>query len=165
MPNLKSPPPAPQMQELDYFVGRFECRGQVLDTPFSERHSFKRTLNGKMDLDGHWFFMRIDEVETSEHPQPVRGNWQITFDRDAARFVSLWTDNMGRWAEQHSPGWAGNSIAFTGSALVNQRPGAVRDTLIKDTADAMRFLVDFQIDGTWIRFIELTCIRSGQAQP
>lgn len=161
MPNLKSLPPAPQMRQLDYFVGHFRCQGLVLDTPFSLRHRFSRTLDGRMELDGHWFLMRIDEAETTEHTQPVRGIWQITFDRNAACFVSLWTDNMGRWAEQRSRGWDGNSLAFTGAALVNQRPGAVRDTLVRNTADEMRFLVDFEIEGSWSRFLELTCVRSG----
>ena len=160
MPNLKSSRPAPQMGELDYFVGQFGCEGFVLDTPFSARHQFSRTLDGRIDLDGHWFFMRIDELETPAHTQPVRGNWQITFDRKAGCFVSLWTDNMGRWAEQRSPGWEGDNMAFTGPALVNQRPGAVRDTLVRNTVDEMSFLVDFEIEGCWTRFIELTCVRS-----
>lgn len=160
MPNLTSSLPAPQMRELSYFVGHFGCQGLVLDTTFSARHVFSRTLDGKIDLDGHWFFMRIDEAQTPEHAQPVRGNWQITFDRRAGCFVSLWTDNMGRWAEQRSPGWEGNRMAFTGDALVNQHPGAVRDTLVRNSADEMRFLVDFEIEGNWTRFIELTCLRS-----
>jgi hypothetical protein len=28
------------------------------------------------------------------------------------------------------------------------------------TTDAMRFLVDFQIDGIWTRFMDLTCRRT-----
>jgi hypothetical protein len=80
MPNLMSSLPAPQMLDLSYFVGHFGCQGFVLDTTFSARHVFSRTPDGRIDLDGHWFFMRIDEVQTPEHTQPVRGNWQITFD-------------------------------------------------------------------------------------
>jgi hypothetical protein len=32
--------------------------------------------------------------------------------------------------------------------------------MIKSSADAMRFLVDFQIDGIWTRFMDLTCRRT-----
>ena len=55
MPDLESSQPAPRMQELRYFVGQFECHGEVLDTPFSTRHPLKRVLDGRMDLDDHWF--------------------------------------------------------------------------------------------------------------
>src|SRR5262245_31236675 len=100
MPTFKPAESAAQMQSLSYLLGDFECHGEVLDTPFSTRHAFTRFLHGTMDLDGHWFFMRIDEVQTPEHPRPLRCNWQMTFDRSAQCFVSLWTDNMGRWAKQ-----------------------------------------------------------------
>ena len=98
---------------------------------------------------------QIDERKTAEHSRPLCGNWQMTFDRKVGIFVSLWTDNLGRWAEQSSPGWQGDSLAAT----VGESPAVVRDTLIKTDADEMRFLVDFQIHDVWIRFMSLTCRR------
>jgi len=160
MPNHLAPTrPHPQLRQLDYLIGTFDCDGEVLATPFSMRHPMQRTLTSKLDLDGHWLFMRIDDVTTAEHPRPIRGNWQITFDQAEDRFVSLWADNLGRWALQTSAGWEGDSVAFVGDALVNGKPGAVRDTLTRRSADEMHFLVEFQIDGVWTRYLESTCRR------
>jgi hypothetical protein len=36
----------------------------------------------------------------------------------------------------------------------------VCDILIKNGADELRFVVEFQIEGKWTRFMELTCTRS-----
>lgn len=163
MPNVTQFEPAAQMRELDYLVGEWSCHGEVLETPFSTRHSVERALNSKMDLDGHWLLMQIDERKTAEHPRPLCGNWQMTFDRKIGVFVGLWTDNLGRWAEQSSPGWEGDNLAFTGPTIVGDSPAVVRDTLIKVGADEMRFLVDFQIHGAGIRFMSLTCRRSRAA--
>jgi hypothetical protein len=160
MPNATPLEPAAQMRQLDCLVGAWSCRGEVLETPFSTQHSVERAMNAEMDLDGHWLFMLIDERKTAEHPRPLSGNWQMTFDRRAGHFVSLWTDNLGRWAEQSSPGWEGDRLAFTGPTTVDDRPAVVRDTLIKNGAGGLGFLVDFQIRGAWFRFMTLTCKRA-----
>jgi hypothetical protein len=160
MPNKLTPPlAAPQMSELVYLVGTFECQGEVLDSPLSTRHPLRRSMLGKLDLDGHWLFMRHDDLSTREHPQPIRGNWQITFDRSDQRFASIWTDNFGRCFAQSSPGWEGNSLAFTGSTTMSGQLGNVRDVFVRRGADEMSFLVDYQIEGVWGRVIELVCKR------
>jgi hypothetical protein len=160
MPNQLAPTrPAAQTTELDYLVGTFDCEGEVLATPFSDRTPLKRTLSSKRDLDGHWLFMRIDEAATSARPQPVSGNWQLAFDRSKGCFVGLWSDNLGRWAVQTSPGWEGDSLAFTGDTLVDGKPGSVRDTLTRRSADEMLFVVEFRIDGAWTRYLESACRR------
>ena len=153
------------MGQLDPLLGTFDCEGEVLATPFSRRSALKRTLTTTLDLDGHWLFMRIQEEATSARPRPTHGNWQITFDRARGCFLSLWADNLGRWAVQTSPGWEDGSIAFTGDIPVNGKPGAVRDILVRRSADELLFLVEFRIDGAWTRFLESTCRRRGSTQP
>jgi hypothetical protein len=161
MPNNLTPPhPAPQMRELAYLVGKFECQGEVLDSPLSARHHMERSMVGKLDLDGHWLVMRHEDLGTPEHPQPIRGNWQFTFDRTGQHFSSVWTDNFGRCFSQRSPGWEDNSLAFTGTTPMSGRLGNVRDVFVKRSADEMSFLVDYQIDGVWARVIELVCTRA-----
>jgi hypothetical protein len=153
------PPPAEQLHQLDFLLGTFDCDGRVLATPFSSEQPLKRTLDTRRDLDGHWLFMRIDEAATRERPHPTCGNWQITFDQRRDCFASVWTDNLGRWALQTSNGWTGDTLQFTGDALVAGKPGAVRDTLVRRGADEMLFVVEFHVDGAWARFLESTCKR------
>jgi hypothetical protein len=81
-------------------------------------------------------------------------NWQITFDGRQACFVALWTDTLGPWAVRTSPGWEDDRIAFTGATVVDGQPGLVRDTLTRRSGDELLFVVEFQVDGAWRRFLE-----------
>jgi len=147
------PPPAAQIGQLAYFIGTFDCEGTALQVPV------KRKLISKMDLDGHWLFMRIDEAPSPDRPHPVCGNWQMTFDRAKDCFVSVWTDTLGRWAVQTSPGWEDDRMMFTGDIPVDGKPGTVRDILVRRSADEMLFLVEFRVDGAWTRYLDTTCKR------
>jgi hypothetical protein len=152
--------PAARVLELDELVGTFDCEGEILATPFSTRRPLRRTLSSEWDLDGHWLFMRIEEVPEFGIQHPARGNWQITFDRGPARFVALWTDNLGRWSVQTSSGWEDDRLVFTGDTVVGGRPAVVRDTLVRCGRDEMRFDVDFKVDGVWTPYLESTCRRA-----
>ncbi len=156
--------PAEQMRQLDYLLGIFDCEGRALAMPPGTARPVKRTLATTLDLGGHWLFMRIDEAPTPDRPDAVCGNWQITYDRRRHCFLSLWTDSLGRWAEQTSDGWKEDTLEFVGAVPVNDKPGAVRDTLVRRSADEMLFLVEFQVDGTWTRALETTCRRRATAR-
>jgi hypothetical protein len=43
----------------------------------------------------------------------------------------VWTDNLGRWFPQTSSGWEGDTIAFAGDFVLDDKKGTVRDTFIK----------------------------------
>jgi hypothetical protein len=149
------------MGQLSYLIGTFECQGEVLATPLSAQALVRRKLTTRLDLDGHWLFMRIDEAETPDRPHPVSGNWQITYDRAKECFVSLWSDGLGRWAVQTCPGWEDDSLTFTGDILVGDKQGSVRDILVRRGAFEMLFLVEFQVYGEWTRYLETICRRTG----
>jgi len=153
----KAPRPAPEMAQLAFFVGTVACDGESRATPLMGPHPIKRTITGRMDLDGFWLFMRFDDDATVENPTPIRGNWQLIHDRKAANFVAIWTDNLGRWFPQTSPGWAGDTIAFTGEFLLNDRKAAVRDIFTRTGENEMKMTVQLETDGHWAPLLDLMC--------
>jgi hypothetical protein len=72
------PKPAPQMKQLEFFEGTFECKGETKATSMTTAHALERTISGKTDLDGLWFFMRFDDKETKENATAIKGNWELT---------------------------------------------------------------------------------------
>ena len=120
------------MAQLAFFVGTFACDGESRATPLMGPHPIKRTITGRMDLDGFWLFMRLTTRRRSRIETPIRGNWQLIYDHKAANFVAVWTDNLGRWFPQTSRGWAGDTIAFTGDFLLNDKKAEVQDMFYED---------------------------------
>lgn len=149
--------PAPEMAQLGFFVGSFACKGETDATPMSAPHPISRTITGRMDLDDFWLFMRFEDKRTTENPTPIRGNWQLIYDAKAKNFAAVWTDNLGRWFPQTSSGWEGDTIAFTGDFVLDDKKGTVRDTFIKKSDRDMVMRVDVQTDGVWRRFFQLDC--------
>jgi hypothetical protein len=153
------PQPAPEMSQLGFFVGTFECRGEAFSTPMSERHPIERTIAGKMDLDGHWLFVRFEDMNTQANPTPIRGNWQLTYDAKEKSFLAVWTDNLGRWFPQTSAGWKDGTIAFTGEFSLNNQKAAVRDVFTRKSEREMIMTVEIRRDGEWMRFLEFNCAK------
>ena len=149
--------PAPEMAQLGFLVGTFACKGETDATPTSAPHPISRTITGRMDLDDFWLFMRFEDRRTTENPTPIRGNWQLIYDAKAKNFAAVWTDNLGRWFPQTSSGWEGDTIAFTGDFVLDDKKGTVRDTFIKKSDRDMVMRVDVQADGVWRRFFQLDC--------
>src|SRR5215471_18168141 len=96
-PMAGPPKPAPEMKQLDFFVGSWKCDGKMLASPFGAEHPIKDTATGKADLDGFWVHVRIEEKKTKESPMPLKGNFQITYDPVDKKFHAIWNDNFGGW--------------------------------------------------------------------
>src|SRR5262249_34970856 len=151
------PQPGPELSQLGFFVGTFECKGDAFQTTMSQPHPVERTILGKMDLDGFWLFMRFEDKDTEVNPMPIRGNWQLGYNAKDKNFQAIWTDNLGRWFPQTSAGWVGDTIAFTGEFSLDNQKAAVRDSFTKKSEREMTMTVDIQRGGEWMRFLEFGC--------
>src|SRR5215470_3095626 len=59
---MEGPPkPAPEMKQLDLFLGNWKCEGKMMASPMGKEHAIKSTVTGKADLDGFWVVVRVDE--------------------------------------------------------------------------------------------------------
>jgi Protein of unknown function (DUF1579) len=151
------PQPAAEMRQLEFFNGTFECIGETQATPITTAHVLERTISGRTDLDGLWFFMRFEDKVTKENPMAIRGNWELTFDVTQKQFVALWADNLGRWFPQTSPGWNGNTIVFVGDFTLNGKRGSVRDTFVRTGERVMMMMVDIKMGEEWNQLLKINC--------
>jgi hypothetical protein len=156
-PMAGPPKPAPEMKQLDFFMGTWKCDGQMKATPMGGEHPMKTTATGKSDLDGFWVNVRVEEKKSKESPTPIKGNFQMTYDATGKKFHGLWNDNYGGWGNATSPGWEGDKISFTGDMYgMGQKMGS-RDSFTKKSDKEMVHTGEMQMGGKWMVLMEETC--------
>jgi len=156
-PPAGPPKPAPEMKQLDLFLGTWKCEGKMLANPMGPEHTVKSTVTGKTDLDGFWVAVRIDEKKTKDSPMPIKGNFQITYDAATKKFQAVWNDNFGGWGQMTSAGWEGDKITFTGEMYgMGQKMGS-RDSFTKKSDKEMVHTGEMQAGGKWAPMMEDTC--------
>jgi hypothetical protein len=157
-PMAGPPKPAPEMKQLDFFMGTWKCDGKMNAVPgIGAEHAMKSTATGKSDLDGFWVSVRVEEKKTKDSPLPIKGNFNMTYDAAAKKFEGLWNDNFGGWGHATSPGWEGDKIAFTGDMFMMGQKMGSRDSFTKKGDKEMVHTGEMQQGGKWTQIMEETC--------
>jgi hypothetical protein len=158
---MAMPTPAPEMQKLSWFLGRWSCTGAVNDMPGMKGHKTQTNVNVHSDLNGFWVSGLVEEVKTAVNAHPLKGMFHETWDPSAKQFTMLWVDNMGSWASSSSPGWDGDSIVYTGEGNMGGQKMGSRDGFTKKGEREMLHKMEMQMGGQWLTLGEETCRKSG----
>ncbi len=155
------PKPAPEMKQLDFFLGQWTCSGMSPETPWGPAHSTKANVKVASDLDGFWMSGHVDEAKTKENSMPIHGVFHWTYDSSAKQFTELWVDSFGGWSQQSSTGWNGDSLEMTGEAHgMGPAPTPTRDTFTKKGKNELQHVGSMQTDGKWTDVIAEDCVRA-----
>jgi hypothetical protein len=152
---LAAPRPAAQMAQLELFGGSWSCDGTMAASPFGRAGKMTSTVRAQMDLGGFWQSGVVKG--TSPGMPPMEGQFHMTYDTAGKRYLMLWIDNMGGWAQSTSPGWDGETIVFTGESFMAGKRYTTRDTFANGPEGAMRHSWDVQGDSKWLPVGEETC--------
>src|SRR5207247_682307 len=72
----RGPRPPPEMDGLKkLFGGSWRCEGRMLASPIGPEHATRASSHGKLQLDGFWIVIEIEERKTSESPHPIRAEY------------------------------------------------------------------------------------------
>lgn len=156
---MAMPKPAPEMAQLKFFVGNWRCNGKAEASPFGPAHGSKTTTRGKIDLDGFWLTVSVDEQKSKESPMPIHGRFASTYDGAGKKFVGLWYDNFGAWELMTSPGFEGDTITFSGDAMMGGQKIPAKDAFTRKGDKEMVHTGEMEMQGKWMKLYEETCKR------
>jgi hypothetical protein len=151
------PKPAPEMSQLDFFEGTWNCQGKTNASPFGPAGSMTSTARIQDDLGGFWQSGSIKGMMANM--PPFEGVFHTTYDPKAKQCVMLWVDNMGGWARSTSSGWQKDQIVYEGEGhMPGQAAMRSRDTFTRSGA-SMKHVWEMQMDGKWMVLGEEACTK------
>src|SRR5712691_8171411 len=112
------PTPAPELAQLDYFLGTWRCDGTAPVTPMGPARKTRTTVSIGPDLGGFWYSGTVREDKTTDNAHPVYGIFHETYDAAKKQFLLLWADNYGGWATETTRGWDGEKIVWEGEGTL-----------------------------------------------
>jgi len=149
------PKPAAEMSQLAFFEGSWSCEGKMFATPMGPAGEMKSTAEIRKDLDG--FFQTGTIKGNSPNMPPFEGRFYATYDPGMKRFVMLWVDTMGGWAQNTSTGWKGDVMVYEGDGHMGGQTFKGRDTFTKSGTTGMKHSWQMQVNGKWTPAGEETC--------
>jgi hypothetical protein len=152
------PRPAPEMDQLKFFVGKWKCEGKSFASPMTgPEHSVKASADDRLDADGHWQHWTYEEKKTKEHPGiKIHGMWG--WDAANKRFVRAAADNTGGWDTATSPGMQGDKIVWTGEISGPLGKVPFHQTFTKKSDKEWTHALEVKTpDGKWVAAEEVTC--------
>lgn len=156
-PPAGPPKPAPELSQLKFFVGIWQCEGNNPASPFGSAHKTQASVQTDMDLGGFWQTFRYQETKTADNPAPMQGHGYWGYDPAGKKFISAWMDNMGGLAQQTSPGFQGDALVWTGDGMMGGKRIPSRDTFTKKGEATLLHKGELQIDGKWVVLDQETC--------
>jgi hypothetical protein len=159
-PGPGTPPPAakpaPELDSLKVFLGKWKCTGKQLASAFGPEHAVTGTAEVALITDNFWQSFKYEEKKTKEHPGlKVLGVWG--FDQGSKRFVRAAGGTDG-WDTASATGWEGDKLTWTGelSRATGRMP--FHQTFTKQGDKAWTHALEVRgPDGKWAAFEEVTC--------
>jgi hypothetical protein len=150
----------PSLQDLQPFVGTFNCTGLALASEMGPEHATRGTVTSKWVLDKKWLEVRYNETKTTKNPHPflVVAHWG--YDAQTKKIVALSADGFGGYGTEDSPGWDGDQLVFTGAAHMGSMTMQGRDTFTRKGKNELGHFGEIQDQsGGWKKTDEETCKR------
>ena len=158
------PKPAPEMSQLAYFAGTWNCSGKTFATPIGPEHATDGVASGQMTLGGFRLVIHYDEKKTDANPMPFHVLQVIGWDAGRKLFDSACFDGFGGSCMQTSPGWKGDALVFEGTAIMGGQKMGARDTFTKVSATELKHKGEMQGEGgKWMTGDEETCQKAGKS--
>lgn len=158
--SIEYPPPAPELEQLDFLVGRWHCEGTFIGNPVEPGYPIELELTVTPQLGGHFYLFDWREKATADNPQPTHAHWVFGWDHVGRRFVADYKDNKGNRVVQYGPGWVDDAFSVVGPmSLQEGKELPLRDTFVRTGPDTCRELGHVYKFGEWHLAGEMDCWR------
>lgn len=132
-----APAGAEPMKELAVYrngLGKWTCDAKEVGSG----KAFKALVDFSVEFDGNTYIERYAEIASSDHPNPWKGIFIMSYDPQSQRWVRNGVDNSGVRNAASSSGWNDNTWVWESDAVnivINQK-GAKARTFAIDVKDA-----------------------------
>jgi len=158
---MAPPKPAPEMSQLKYFAGNWNCAGKTFPTPMGPEHATEGTVHAALGLGGFWYVVHYDEKKADANPMPYHAGIFWGYDAAQKVFVLRCADSFGGYCAETGKGWSGDTFVMEGPAGGMGPVTASRDTFTKKSATEMVHAGEMQgPDGKWMKTDEETCTKA-----
>lgn len=154
------PSPSPELAKLAFFVGEWNCKGKVEESPFGPAHATLGTVRVSKEIGGFWYVGNYAEKKTAENPHPMVFRFLQGYDATAKAFTLDCFDAFGSHCHQTSAGWQGDKLVYTGQSTGSGPATPVRDTFSRTGAASLEHTGEMQMDGKWMAIDHETCTRA-----
>jgi hypothetical protein len=142
--------PSLGLDQLVFFLGRWQGKGTFFATPWWSEKPIEMTTEVTRELGSTWYVTRTAERASADNPNPLTALYIWGYDAAAQQFVASWFDSRGGRATQTSPGWADDTLIFSGEMTAGGYTFPLRDTFVKHGEGAYHHLGEVSLDGKWI---------------
>jgi Protein of unknown function (DUF1579) len=151
---MEAPKPAPEMTQLKFFEGDWSCTGDVPAGPMGPAQKTRSTVKIHTGMNGFW---QIGNVSMSSTAMSMHGMFHSTYDPGQKKYLLLWVDDMGGYAQQTSPGWEGDKMVYIGEGNMMGQKQQARDTFVKAADGSFKHTGEMQMNGQWTSMGDETC--------
>jgi hypothetical protein len=150
----------PGPQDLQPFVGTFNCTGTAFASEMGPEHPSRGTVTGKWVLNKKWLEVRYSETKTTKNPNPFSVVAYWGYDTQTKKLVAVSVDGFGGYGTEDSPGWTGDQLVFTGASHMGGMTMQGRDTFTRKGKNEIGHFGEIQDPGgNWKKTDEETCKR------
>ena len=155
-----APKPAPQLDQLKFFLGNWKCAGKQLATPmYGPEHAITGSASAKLEADGFWQQFVYEEKKTKEHPGlRLVGLWG--YDSGGKRFIRSAGSSMGGWDSATSVGFNADKMVWTGDLSSPMGRMPFRQIFTKKSDKEWSFRLELNLQGAWVPLSEVACTAS-----
>jgi len=148
------------LQDLQSFVGTFNCSGMAMASEMGPEHASRGTVTSKWVLNNKWLEVRYSETKTTANPHPFSVVAYWGYDPQTKTLVAGSVDGFGGYGTQNSPGWNGDDLVFTGASHMGPMTMQGRDTFTRKGKNQLGHMGEVQDpSGSWKKTDEETCKR------
>jgi hypothetical protein len=155
LPSL--PKPSRELDQLEFFRGKWTCAGKQLASPFGPEHTFSGSSEDSLAADGFWHVWIYQEERSSVHlGTKVHGMWG--WNASNKQFVRASGDSAGQWETATAAGFEGNTLRWSGRSTGPLGAFDFRSTFTKQGDRQWSHYLEIRVkDGEFTRFQEVTC--------
>lgn len=154
------PSPSPELKQLAFFAGDWNCKGKVEANPFGPAHATQGRVHVGKEIGGFWYVGNYSETKTAENPHPMVFRFLQGYDGTAKAFTMDCFDVFGSHCHQTSAGWQDNKLVYTGESTGSGPATPVRDVFTKTGEASLEHAGEMQVEGKWMTIDRETCTRA-----
>lgn len=166
------PKPAIALADFNAIEGKWVCSGMMSSGAVaagSAATNYRSAIRIKPLFGGLSYEVRYEQRFSAHDFMVFAGTWYIGWDAARHELYTLWLDDMGTVAREHSRGWAAGKLVLTGQGVVvvptpdgeASRAALLRDTFTRLAVGKLEWRGEMKLGGNlrWKVLGDDSCVR------
>jgi hypothetical protein len=161
------PKASPELQAATkYFIGHWQCNGNMPAGPWGPGGKDMTSLSFKMDMNDMWMNVEGD-MKMADAKAPMKMEFKALngYDPMSKQLVRTDWDSMGNVMHLTSAGWEGDKLVFSGDGMQMGQKMKMRHTMTKKSETEMTSSMETAgADGKWMTMGESVCKKAAKGK-